>query len=134
MKPVVDGDHGRNESRMAAVTAAIGWLDHHGWRGLKAIGKVVRRREIGDKTSTETAYYLLSAALSPERLNEVARLHWGIENRLHWRLDVIMNEDQDRIQRDNGPCNIAVLRYMALNVMQKEDSKGSLRGKLKRAG
>ena len=134
MKPVVEGDHGRIESRTAAVTAAVAWLADHGWPGRQAIGKVVRRREGDDKPSTETAYYLLSTALSPERLNEVARLHWGVENRLHWRLDVVMNEDQDRTRRDNGPHNIAVLRHMAINAMQKEGSKGSLRGKFKRAG
>ena len=51
----------------------------------------------------ETAYYLLSAPLSPERLNEVVRSHWGVENRLHWRLDVVMNEDQDRSRLGNAP-------------------------------
>ena len=133
-KPVVEGDHGRIETRTATVATAIGWLGDHRWPGLHAIGKVVRRREIGDKITTETAYYLLSGAVSPERLNEVARLHWAIENRLHWRLDVVMNEDQDRTRRGNGPNNIAVLRHMAINAMQKEGSKGSLRGKFKRAG
>jgi predicted transposase YbfD/YdcC len=66
--------------------------------------------------------------------NTVVRSHWGIEHRLHWRLDVVMNEDQDRNRMDNGPYNLAILRHMALNVMQKEGSKGSLRGKFKRAG
>jgi len=66
--------------------------------------------------------------------NEVVRQHWGVENRLHWRLDVVMNEDQDRTRLGNGPHNLAVLRHMALNAMQKEGSKGSLRGKFKRAG
>jgi predicted transposase YbfD/YdcC len=91
-------------------------------------------RETPDKTTTEIAYYLLSAALSPERFNEVVRQHWGVENRLHWRLDVVMNEDQDRTRLGNGPHNLAVLRHMALNAIQKEGSKGSLRGKFKRAG
>jgi hypothetical protein len=59
---------------------------------------------------------------------------WGIENRLHWRIDVIMNEDQDRSRLGNGPQNLAVLRHVALNVMQKDSEKGSLRGKIKRAG
>jgi predicted transposase YbfD/YdcC len=72
--------------------------------------------------------------LSPERLNEVVRSHWGVENRLHWRLDVVMNEDQDRTRLGDGPHNLAVLRHMVLNVMQKDPSKGSLRGKFKRAG
>jgi hypothetical protein len=64
---------------------------------------VVRIREAPDKTSIETAYYLLSKALSAERFNEVVRQHWGVENRLHWRLDVVMNEDQDRTRLGNDP-------------------------------
>lgn len=134
-KSAVDADHGRIETRTATVSTDIAWLQKdHQWPGLAAIGKVVRTRETPTKTTTETAYYLLSAALSPERLNEVVRQHWGVENRLHWRLDVIMNEDQDRTRLGNGPHNLAVLRHMAMNAMQKEGSKGSLRGKLKRAG
>jgi hypothetical protein len=58
----------------------------------------------------------------------------GVENRLYWRLDVVMNEDQDRTRMGNGPHNLAVLRHIALNFIQKEPSKGSLRGKLMRAG
>jgi len=134
-EPVVDGDHGRIETRIATISTDIGWLqqDHH-WPGLAAIGKVVRVREAAGTTSTETAYYLLSKPLCGERLNEVVRSHWGIENRLHWRMDVVMNEDQDRTRLGNGPRNLAVLRHMAINVMQKDPCKGSLRGKFKRAG
>lgn len=131
----VDGDHGRIDTRTATVSTDIAWLQkNHQWPGLAAIGKVDRIRETPAKTTTETAYYLLSAALSAERFNEVVRSHWGVENRLHWRLDVVMNEDQDRTRLGNGPHNLAVLRHMALNVMQKDGSKGSLRGKFKRAG
>jgi predicted transposase YbfD/YdcC len=87
--PVVEADHGRIETRTATVSTDIDWLQkQHQWPGLKAIGKVERVRETPEKTTTETAYYLLSAALSPERFNEVVRQHWGVENRLHWRLDV----------------------------------------------
>ena len=133
--PEVEGDHGRIETRTATVSTEIGWLQReHGWPGLAAIGKVKRVRETADKTTTETAYYLLSTALTPERFNQVVRQHWGVENSLHWRLDVIMNEDQDRTRLGNGPHNLAVLRHMALNAIQKEGSKGSLRGKFKRAG
>ena len=133
-KPVVEADHGRIETRTATVSTDIDWLHkQHEWPGLTAIGKVVRIRETPIKTTTETAYYLLSAPLSPEHLNQVVRQHWGIENRLHWRLDVTMNEDQDRTRLGDGPHNLAVLRHMAINIMQKEGSKGSLRGKFKRA-
>ena len=133
--PVVDSGHGRIETRTATVSTDIEWLAQtHQWPGLKAVGKVARSRETGGKTTFETAYYLLSAPLSPQRLNEVVRSHWGVENRLHWRLDVVMNEDQDRSRLGNAPHNLAVLRHMALNVMQKDGEKGSLRGKIKRAG
>ncbi len=135
MKPAVDADHGRIETRTATVSSNIGWLqDNHLWPGLAAIGKVVRTRETAGRTTQETAYYLLSTALSAERFNEVVRSHWGVENSLHWRLDVVMNEDQDRSRLGNGPENLAVLRHMAINAMQKDTTKGSLRGKFKRAG
>ncbi len=134
-KPVVDADHGRIETRTATVSTDIGWLqEDHRWPGLAAIGKVVRVREMSGKTTTETAYYLISTVLSSERFNEVVRFHWGVENCLHWRLDVVMNEDQARNRLGNGAHNLAVLRHMAMNVMQKDASKGSFRGKLKRAG
>jgi predicted transposase YbfD/YdcC len=131
----VDGDHGRIETRTAVVSADIAWLQkQHQWPGLAAVGKIVRIRELPTKTTTETAYYLLSAPLSAERFSNIVRSHWGVENRLHWCLDVIMNEDQARNRLDNGPHNLAVLRHMALNVMRKDDTKSSLRGKFKLAG
>ncbi len=131
----VDGDHGRIETRTATVGTKIDWLqeDHH-WPGFAAVDKVVRTRETASKTTTEMAYYLQSTPLSRERLNHVIRSYWGVENRLQWRLDVVMNEDQDRTRMDNGPHNLAVLHHMALNVMQKDTSKGSLPGKFMRAG
>ena len=130
----VDADHGRIETRAVVISTDIDWLqERHRWPGLQAIGKVTRIRETGDKTSTETAYYLFSTPLSAVRGGEVVRSHWGVENRLHWCLDVVMNEDAARNRMDNGPHNLAVLRHMALNVMRKEESKTSLRGKFKKA-
>ncbi len=128
----VDGDHGRIETRAALVSSHVEWLqERHHWPGLKAVAKVTRTRECAEKTSSETAYYLLSQPLDAERFNPVARAHWGVENRLHWCLDVQMNEDQDRTRKDNGPHNLAVLRHMALNVMRKDPRKDSLRAKLR---
>jgi len=130
----VDADHGRIETRAVVISTDIDWLqERHRWPGLQAIGKVTRIRETGDKTSTETAYYLFSTPLSAVRGGEVVRSHWGVENRLHWCLDVVMNEDAARNRMNNGPHNLAVLRHMALNVMRKEESKTSLRGKFKKA-
>ena len=136
----VDADHGRIETRTATVSNNIGWLDHHNWPGLAAIGKIVRTREPKIRTATktatsiETSYYLLSTKLSAERFGQVVRSHWGVENPLHWCLDVVMNEDQARNRMDNGPHNLAILRHMALNVLRRDTTKGSLRGKFKRAG
>jgi predicted transposase YbfD/YdcC/transposase len=124
----VDADHGRIETREATISIDVDWLqkDHH-WPGLAAIRKVERTPEEPDKTTRETAYYLLSTALSSERFLEVVRSRWGVEKQLHWRLDVVMNEDQQRNRSDNGPHNLTVLRHMALNVMQRDPSVGSLR-------
>jgi predicted transposase YbfD/YdcC len=131
----VDGDHGRIETRTAVVSTAIAWLQEtHQWPGLAAVAKIVRTRELPTKTTTETAYYLLSAPLSAATVSNVVRSHWGVENRLHWCLDVAMAEDQARNRLDNGPHNLAVLRHMALNVMRKDNAKVSLRGKFKLAG
>jgi predicted transposase YbfD/YdcC len=132
---VVDADHGRIETRTASVCTDIGWLqERHNWPGLAAIGKIVRSREIEGKARSETAYYLLSAPLTAERFAAVARAHWGIENGLHWVLDVTMNEDSARNRKDHGPENLACLRRLALNAAKLEGSKGSMKGKLKRAG
>ncbi len=131
----VDGGHGRVETRTSMVSTDIDWLqDRHHWPALTAIAKVDRTRESGSKVTTETAYYLLSTALSAKRLGDVVRNHWGIENSLHWVLDVTMNEDQTRNRKDNGPENLALLRRLALNLARLEPSKGSMKGKLKRAG
>jgi len=134
-RPVIDGDHGRLETRTSTISTAIHWLQQdHQWPGLKAIGKIVRTRETAAKTTTETAYYLLSTTISAERFGEVARAHWAVENRLHWTLDVVLNEDQARNRLDNGPNNLAVLRHMALNILNAQKSKISNRRKIKRAG
>lgn len=132
--PLVEADHGRIETRTVIVSDDVAWLqESHGWPGLAAIGKITRTREMNGKTTSETAYYLLSATVTPERLGQIVRAHWAIENSLHWCLDVIMNEDQARARMDNAPHNLAVLRHLALNAVRKDTAKGSLRVKLKRA-
>ena len=86
------------------------------------------------ETTTEIRCDLLSQACAPECFNAVVRSHWGIENQLHRMLDVIMDEDRARNRKDHGPQNLALLRKLALNLAKLEPSKGSMRGKLKRAG
>jgi predicted transposase YbfD/YdcC len=131
----VDAGHGRIETRTAVISTDIGWLqDHHDWPGLGAIGKVTATRETGDGRTCRTRYFLLSTVLTPERFLDVTRSHWRIENSLHWVLDVTMNEDQARNRTGNGAENLALLRRTALNLARTEPTKGSMRGKIKKAG
>ena len=131
----VDADHGRIETRTAVISDDIDWLqERHHWPGLGAIGQVTYMRETGGKQTSRSRYFLLSAALKPERFLEVTRAHWSIENSLHWVLDVTMNEDQARNRTGNGAQNLALLRRMALNLARLEPTKGSMRGKIKKAG
>ena len=127
--------HGRIETRVASVSADVDWLqEQHDWPGLQAVGKVTATRRKDGETSAETRYYLLSQAWPPERCNDIVRGYWGIENRLHWVLDVTCNEDQARNRQGHCAENLALLRKLALNLARLEPSKGSMRGKLKRAG
>lgn len=127
--------HGRIEIRTASLSDDVAWLqERHSWPGLAAVGKITASRQIGERTSVESRYYLLSQAFPPERFNAITREHWGIENQLHWMLDVVFNEDQSRNRKDNCPENLALMRKLALNLARLEPSKGSMRGKLKRAG
>src|SRR5262249_49329059 len=87
-------------------------------------------RVIDGKTETDVRTFVLSRKLSPQALLETARGHWGIENRLHWQLDVSFGEDAARNRKDNGPANIAVIRRRALDVARLDKSKGSLTEKL----
>lgn len=131
----VDGGNGRIDTRTASVSSDVAWLNHaHKWPGLECIGKIHRVRERQGQKSEHIAYYILSKPMSASQLNQIARAHWGIENSLHWVLDVTMNEDWTRNRKDNGPANIALLRRWALNAHRMEGSKGSVKGKLKRAG
>lgn len=131
----VDGGNGRIDTRTATVSTDVAWLRHaHNWPGLACIGKIHRTRErLGQKTE-HIAYYILSKPVSAKRLNQIVRAHWAIENTLHWVLDVTMNEDWTRNRKDHGPGNIALLRRWAINAHRIEASKGSVKGKLKRAG
>ena len=81
--------HGRIETRTASISDNVAWLkERHQWPGLAAVGKITTNRQEGEATSVESRYYLLSQAFPPERFNHIARAHWGIDNQLHWVLDV----------------------------------------------
>ena len=129
-----DGDHGRIEIRRAEIVHDVAWLaEAHAWPGLQAVGKVTATRESDGQATIATRYYLLSRPLPAARFAEIVRMHWQIENRLHWVLDTAMDEDRSRSRKDHGPENLARLRRFALDLLRTNPDKGSTRGKIKRA-
>ena len=129
----VDADHGRIETRRAEVLHDVDWLaEAHGWPGLAAVGKVTARREVDATTTSATRYYLLSRRFSAERFATLVRGHWGIENQLHWVLDVVMNEDHARSRKDNAAENLAALRRRALKLIRAYPDKRPIRAKFQR--
>ena len=129
-----EAGHGRNETRTGMVVSAKGLAEHHEFPGLQAFGRIEARRETDGKVQTQTRYYALSWVPGPEVFIATSRAHWGIENALHWQLDVSFREDAARNRKENGPANIAILRRRALDLARRDTSKGSLSIKLKRAG
>ena len=120
----VDGDHGRIETRQYWIVSDIDWLeDRKDWKNLQSIVMAQREREVNEVVSAETTYYISSLDTDPQTLAHAVRGHWGIENSLHWVLDVAFREDECRVRKDHGPENLAILRHAAINLLKKESSK-----------
>ena len=120
-KETTDKGHGRVEVREYRVLSPEGIEGADEWKGLKAIGKAVTEVFSKDKTSREERYYILSFK-DVSRFAEVARGHWGVENCLHWVLDVTFREDECRVRTDHAPNNFSAIRKMALNFLRAEKS------------
>jgi predicted transposase YbfD/YdcC len=132
---VQEQGHGRQELRACWVLTDLEELAERAkWPGLQSVIVVVRDRTVGEQNSCEKHYYSSSRKLSAKRFLEVIRGHWGIENSLHWVLDVAFDEDQSRVRKDHGPENFALVRRLALSMLKAEGSKGSIRGKRLIAG
>jgi predicted transposase YbfD/YdcC len=107
------------------------------WANLQTIAMVKRTRQVGDKTSEETHYYITSLPLSAgaQTIAHAVRSHWAVENQLHWSLDVGFREDDGQVRKDNAPANLACLRRIALTQLKQETGKKlGIQGKHRRAG
>ncbi|MEG4307680.1 ISAs1 family transposase [Microcoleus sp. D3_18a_C4] len=134
----IEGGHHRVEKRQIWTVAVSELPSLHNqslWTGLKTVVMVVSERRLWNKTTTEVRFYLSSLASNAEKISQAIRSHWGIENSLHWTLDVTFSEDNSRIRKDHSPENFALLRRLAVNLLKQEKGfKGSLKMKRYLAG
>jgi predicted transposase YbfD/YdcC len=130
----VNKNHGRIEIRECwAITGpdSLQFLrDYDRWKGLRTIAMVTSQRQVHGQTTTETRYYISSLPNDAATLLRAVRSHWGVENSLHWVLDVAMGEDASRIRKDRAPENMALLRRIALTLLKQEKTlKRGVQGK-----
>ena len=122
--PTREQAHGREEIRhylmLTDITERVD--PGHKWQNLKSVGLVESVRTVDGKTTVETRYYISSLPNNAELFGQSVRSHWGIENSLHWILDVALNEDNCRIRKENAPENFSVMRRLAVNLLGREKS------------
>jgi predicted transposase YbfD/YdcC len=133
-----DASHGRIEVRRHAVCRDVDWLlsdrrypGEPRFPGLKSIAMVEAEVERGGKTSLERRYFLSLLALDAKLFARAVRAHWGIENRLHWVLDVVFHDDLMRLRTEHGPKNMATIKHMAMNLIRRASDKDSLKTRRK---
>jgi predicted transposase YbfD/YdcC len=120
----VEKDHGRIEIRRYYQSDVLDWFaDKDKWEGLQSVGMVQSLREIDGKTTEEWRYYLSSLPLDIETFARAVRSHWGVENKVHWTMDVCFREDQSRARTGHAAENLATLRRLALNMLKREKTK-----------
>jgi len=130
------GHHRREHRQVWAVplNAIPELYQASAWVGLQSVVMVIRVRHLWNKTTREVQFYLSSLASDAVTIAQAIRVHWGIENQLHWVLDVTFGEDRSRIRTGRSPENMALLRRLAISLLNQETStKRSLRQKAKRA-
>jgi predicted transposase YbfD/YdcC len=136
----LDTDHGRIETRYCTVMALASlhdlWQDVEAeWAGLRTLVCIERQRQLGGQLSRETHYYLSSLPADASQHLKVVRAHWGIENQLHWVLDVAFHEDACRVRTDHAPQNLATLRHLVLNLLRQDKAgTGGIKNRRLQAG
>ena len=132
----IDKGHGRIEVRRYWLLDNVEYLENaERWDGLNRVGMIESERRVdGQPPTIERRYYLTSLDGGVEQFAYASRAHWGIENKLHWSLDVVFHEDDSRIRTGHAPENMTVIRKIALNLLAKESSKGSKKAKRLKAG
>ena len=120
-----DKGHGRVETRECLVVDEVDWLRqrHPKWSSIRSIIKIHSIRESKKQTTKEVRYYISSLEETPEKILRSIRSHWAIENTLHWVLDMSFNEDYSRIRKGNAPYAMAIIRHVALNLLQLAKTK-----------
>lgn len=114
-----DKSRGRLESRACLVTEELSWLGVKAhWPNIKSCIVLESKRVINDITTTERRYYISSLEGDAESINHIIRSHWGVENSLHWIMDVVLGEDASRIRKANGAENMSMIKHVVLNKLQ----------------
>ena len=116
--------HGRQEVRVAylsKISPEVPKLSE--WPSVKQFGMILSKRTVNRKTSIQKRYFITSSSMSAKNFITATRSHWGIENQLHWVLDVVFKEDGNRILKDHGQQNLSVLRRLSINLLNQDDSK-----------
>ena len=132
--------HGRIEHRRCVGIEDLEGLETlERWPGAKSLWMIVSERTVGAKTTVERRYYISSLPASTTehaaRANQVIREHWGIENRVHWILDVAMDEDINRARAGHSAQNLSLIRKVVLNLLRRDKkSQGGVQARQKRAG
>jgi predicted transposase YbfD/YdcC len=119
--------HGRDEHRecftIGNPTALTAIRSPHEWKQLKSIAMVISTRTIDEKTTVDIRYYVSSLQSDAKKILEATRSHWGIENSLHWMLDVAFREDESRVRIGNAQENLSIVRKLALLMLKQERTK-----------